>query len=134
LTPVSDIEIGARLDDMLNIIPARLNGFFLYCASGFRKEVIETMVRDGKKHPSPNSGISEAGFSGFLGIRLGGSSTYEGVLKTKPWIGEDRFGEKELDEPEIILKAVNFYWRIVTVTLIIFLGTFYLFRLPLVFK
>jgi len=127
-------KVGARLDDVLNFIPARLNGVFLYCASGFRGEVLETMVKYARAHPSPNSGISEAGFSGFLGIRLCGPSTYEGVQKIKPWIGKDRLSEKELEDPGIILKAVNFYWKVITVTLCIFLGALYLLPLPLVFK
>jgi len=127
-------KIGARLDDGLNFIPARLNGFFLYCASGFSAEVLQTMVRDGRKNPSPNSGIAEAGFSAFLGLRLGGPSVYGTVLKHKPWIGEDRLSDAELENPRLILRAVSFYWRVVLVTLFVFLACLSLLALPLVFS
>jgi len=46
------------------------------------------MVRDGKKHLSPNSGIPEAAMAGALGIRMGGPSAYGGVVVEKPYIGE----------------------------------------------
>ncbi|OGW75193.1 MAG: hypothetical protein A2Z72_03940 [Omnitrophica bacterium RBG_13_46_9] len=49
-----------------------------------------TMRRDGGKHPSPNSGISEAAMAGALGIRLGGISTYHGRPSYKPFLGEDK--------------------------------------------
>ena len=48
------------------------------------------MIRDGRKHSSPNSGIPEAAMAGALGIRLGGPSTYGGVISKKPYIGEER--------------------------------------------
>lgn len=48
-----------------------------------------SMLRDGGKHPSPNSGMPEAAMAGALGIRLGGPSTYGGVLSDKPFIGEE---------------------------------------------
>jgi adenosylcobinamide-phosphate synthase len=127
-------KIGARLDDVLNFIPARLNGFFLYCASGFKAAVLETMVRDGRKNPSPNSGIAEAGFSALLGLRLGGPSVYGTVLKDKPWIGEDRLQDGELENPHLILRAVAFYWRVVLVTLFVSLACLSLLELPLVFS
>lgn len=47
------------------------------------------MLRDGRKHPSPNSGLSEAAMAGALGIRLGGPSAYGGVVSNKPYIGEE---------------------------------------------
>ncbi len=49
-----------------------------------------TMVRDGKKHSSPNSGIPEAAIAGALGVRLGGPSTYGGVTNKKSYLGEER--------------------------------------------
>jgi adenosylcobinamide-phosphate synthase len=48
------------------------------------------MVRDGKKHASPNSGIPEAAMAGALGVKLGGPSIYEGVTVRKPYIGDER--------------------------------------------
>jgi len=127
-------KIGARIDDILNYIPARLNSFFILCASQFKKDVFMCMKVYGRKHPSPNSGISEAGFSGFLGLSLGGDSIYEGEQKMKPWIGVNRLSPRELEDPLIILKAVSFYWRVVCITLIAFLIALYLLNLPIIFK
>jgi adenosylcobinamide-phosphate synthase len=126
-------KTGARLDDALNFIPARLNAIILYCVSGFSKNVFTTIRDHGRRHPSPNAGMSEAGFSGCLGLALGGPSAYEGKMKTKPWIGEDRLSEKELGDPALILKAVSLYWKVVTAELIIFLATLYFLNLPLIF-
>jgi len=126
-------KIGARLDDVLNFIPARINGFIVYCASGFRAKVLESIFSEGRKPPSPNSGISEAGFSACLGLRLVGPSSYGGMIKQKPWIGEDSLKESELEDPGIILRAVSLYWRTVYITLFLFLASGVLLRLPLVF-
>ena len=46
------------------------------------------MLRDGGKHPSPNSGYPEAAMAGALGIRLGGEATYGGKASSKPFIGD----------------------------------------------
>jgi len=46
------------------------------------------MLRDGNKHPSPNSGYPEAAMAGALGIRIGGRATYGGKPGIKPLIGE----------------------------------------------
>ncbi len=83
---------SARLDDVLNFIPARIAGFLISVSSfilgkGF-KDSFKTMIRDGKKHPSPNSGLSEAAMAGALGIRVGGDSFYQGRLFKRPFLGE----------------------------------------------
>lgn len=85
---------SARLDDVANFLPARITGILIPLASfvlgkGF-KTSLRTMLRDGKKHPSPNSGISEAAMAGALGIRLGGPSTYQGRLSEKAYLGDEK--------------------------------------------
>ncbi len=83
---------AARLDDLANYVPARFASRLIPLASllaGLRyKECYFFTIRDGRKHPSPNSGIPEAAFAGALGIQLGGPSTYGGVLSEKPLLGE----------------------------------------------
>ena len=69
-----------------------------------------------------------------VGLALGGPSMYGDDLKSKPWIGENKLAEKELEDPALILKAVSFYWKTVAVTLIVFLAALYFLRLPLVFS
>lgn len=98
---------SARMDDIVNFIPARISGFLISLSSlirgdGFKTSFI-TMLRDGRKHSSPNSGISEAAMAGALRIRLGGASFYKGKEIIKPYIGEER---KTL-EPYFIDKALE---------------------------
>ena len=85
---------SARLDDAANFIPARITGFLISISSLILgknfKDSFKIMKRDGRKHPSPNSGISEAAMAGALGIRLGGNSSYQGRISAKPYLGEDK--------------------------------------------
>jgi adenosylcobinamide-phosphate synthase len=46
------------------------------------------MVRDGRSHASPNSGIPEAAAAGALGVQLGGTNRYFGKPVAKPTIGD----------------------------------------------
>ena len=93
---------AAKLDDLANFIPARLTGLlivlFTFCyflarkpgsALSLARDSFRVMRRDGGNHTSPNSGIPEAAMAGALGVRLGGPSTYGGVLVQKPFIGDD---------------------------------------------
>jgi adenosylcobinamide-phosphate synthase len=83
---------SARLDDLANWLPARLAlpiiamGAAVCGLSG--KNSLAMAIRDGSKHPSPNSGIPEAAMAGALGIQLGGTSFYSGKVNTKPYIGD----------------------------------------------
>jgi adenosylcobinamide-phosphate synthase len=78
---------AARIDDVANLIPARLGGLVLCIAAlgGWR-----TMVRDHGRHASPNAGWTESAMAGALGLRLAGPIAYDGVLQDKPWIGSGR--------------------------------------------
>ncbi len=101
---------AARLDDIANYLPARITGVLIVLATFpvmlFRDTVqaltatrrsFATMLRDGNKHLSPNSGIPEAAMAGALGIRMGGPSAYGGVMVEKPYIGEARTKEAAAD-------------------------------------
>lgn len=85
---------SAKVDDVANFIPARISGLLIavssFIAGKDSKSSFLTMLCDGRKHPSPNSGWPEAAMAGALGIRMGGPSTYEGQLCIKPYIGEDK--------------------------------------------
>jgi adenosylcobinamide-phosphate synthase len=85
---------SAKLDDIANFLPARITGILLSISSfiagkGFRS-AFRIMLRDGRKHPSPNSGISESAMAGALGIRLGGPYAYQGEISHKPYLGEEK--------------------------------------------
>ncbi len=88
---------SARLDDYVNYIPARITGLFIVISTAIvlrslliARIAFQTMLRDGGNHLSPNSGVPEAAIAGGIGVRLGGPSTYGGVLVKKPYIGEAR--------------------------------------------
>jgi len=52
------------------------------------KSSFRIMLRDKNKHASPNSAVSESAMAGALGVRFGGSSSYEGKVYERPYIGE----------------------------------------------
>ncbi len=83
---------GARLDDWMNLAPARLSVFFLWTGAlltGLNgSEGIRVFLRDRLKHESPNSAHPESFAAGALGIRLGGPTLYSNGVKTKPWLGD----------------------------------------------
>lgn len=88
---------SARLDDCVNYIPSRITGILIVISVlivlrsiSIAKISLQTMLRDGGNHISPNSGVPEAAMAGGLGVRLGGPSTYGGVVMQKPYIGEAR--------------------------------------------
>lgn len=86
---------SARLDDVLNLIPARLAGLIialaaLFAARGNPIRAVGTMVRDARNHKSPNSGWPEAAMAGALGLALGGPRKYPGLVVDEKWIGSGR--------------------------------------------
>ena len=85
-------KFPARLDDVVNWIPARLGGVLMVVASwicGYSGvKAWRIMLRDGRKHLSPNAGIPEAVIAGALGLQLGGPNNYAGVPVNKPFIGD----------------------------------------------
>jgi adenosylcobinamide-phosphate synthase len=87
---------GARLDDFMNFIPARLSVFFLFLGAVATRsrafEGLKIAIRDRRKHDSPNAGHAESFLAGALGIRLGGPTRYPEGLKDKPWLGDGEAG------------------------------------------
>lgn len=82
---------AARLDDVANFVPARLTGILLLVAAIWLrldvKRAWQAIVQDAPGHPSPNSGIPEAGVAGAFGIRLGGQNYYQGVPSFRAYMG-----------------------------------------------
>ena len=86
---------SARIDDILNYLPARLTVPVIALAaqilSGGGKQSFKTAVCEGANHASPNAGYPEAAFAGALDLKLNGPNFYNGKLVDKPYIGV-RFG------------------------------------------
>ena len=97
---------SAKLDDLVNLLPSRLTALFLLLGAG-RLDLIPFVLREGKKHLSPNSGYPEAALAGLLGCRFGGSHDYFGELVEKPYIGDQ---ERELTYADLTL-AVRYFKR-----------------------
>jgi adenosylcobinamide-phosphate synthase len=79
---------SARLDDLLNYVPARLGAVAVGAASGNAVHALRVVRADGRRHPSPNAGLYEAAFAGSLGLRLGGVNRYDGVPEQRPELGD----------------------------------------------
>ncbi|HZH58064.1 MAG TPA: adenosylcobinamide-phosphate synthase CbiB [Metabacillus sp.] len=84
---------SAKLDDLANWIPARLTALSIWVSAfvikGSRlKKSWEITLRDARKHPSPNSGWSEAMVAGLLGIQLGGINYYRGIKSERATMGD----------------------------------------------
>jgi adenosylcobinamide-phosphate synthase len=77
---------AARIDDVANLIPARLTGTLFAAVSPQPAAAFATMWRDARQHRSPNAGWPEAAMAGALGIRLSGPRLYAGHLALEPWV------------------------------------------------
>ncbi|MBU3876029.1 adenosylcobinamide-phosphate synthase CbiB [Faecalicatena sp. AGMB00832] len=83
---------AAKLDDVLNYLPARLSAVLMTLAAYLLKMdghgAWRIYLRDRRKHASPNSAQTEAVCAGALGIRLAGDAYYFGKLYKKEYIGD----------------------------------------------
>ncbi len=83
---------SARCDDVANWLPARIVGVLMVLSAPLAalsaRGALRIMLRDGRNHASPNSGIPEAAAAGALGVCLGGTNMYFGKPVVKPTIGD----------------------------------------------
>jgi adenosylcobinamide-phosphate synthase len=83
---------SARLDDLVNYLPSRLGALLVVVAApaagGDTLRAARTCARDGRRHPSPNSGLFEAAYAGALGVQLGGENRYGDRIERRPHLGE----------------------------------------------
>ena len=102
---------AARLDDLLNLVPARLSGLLIAAAA---RRGLRVMVRDAGKHASPNAGWPEAAMAGALGVVLGGPTAYDGVMLDRSTLGEGRSPDpSDLDRAlRIYLVACGLLWAL----------------------
>ena len=86
-------KFAARLDDIVNLIPARISAVLMIIISlfvgGDTKRAVRVYFRDRRNHKSPNSAQTEAVCAGALGLQLGGDNFYRGKLVHKPTIGDE---------------------------------------------
>jgi adenosylcobinamide-phosphate synthase len=94
---------AARLDDLLNLIPARLAGLLIVASSvavpsARSSDGFHAMMRDAAKHRSPNAGWQEAALAGALGVALAGPRRYAGRLVEDYWMNSGGRSEATVDD------------------------------------
>ncbi|VIO71866.1 Cobalamin biosynthesis protein CobD [Bradyrhizobium ivorense] len=89
---------AARIDDVANLIPARLTGVLFVLLSAQPAQAWSCMLRDARRHRSPNAGWPEAAMAGALGVRLSGPRIYHGSTADEPWLNE---GARDPDAADI---------------------------------
>ncbi len=77
---------AARIDDVANLIPARLCALLFAAVSPRPARSLACIRRDAGYHRSPNAGWPEAAMAGGLGIRLSGPRVYGDRLSPEPWV------------------------------------------------
>lgn len=101
---------AARLDDALNMVPAPLSGLLLAAAAVFTKKgrpgrALAIMLRDSRKHRSPNAGWPESAMAGALGLALAGPRHYAEGLVADAWLGDGTARATTSD----IMRALHLY-------------------------
>jgi adenosylcobinamide-phosphate synthase len=101
---------AARFDDLLNLAPAPISGLLLVAAAVFAKSgrpdrALVIMIRDGRKHHSPNAGWPESAMAGALGLALAGPRRYPEGLVADPWLGDGNARAATSD----IVRALHLY-------------------------
>lgn len=98
---------SARLDDVLNLIPARLTALLIALTHGWLDPA--PILRDAPKHRSPNAGWPESALAPVLNVALSGPRSYNGVRKHYPWVWPE--GRRD-PGPDDIDAAADALWRV----------------------
>ncbi|PZX19089.1 adenosylcobinamide-phosphate synthase [Palleronia aestuarii] len=111
---------AARLDDVLNWVPARLTAALL-ALSHARPDAWRVILRDGPLHRSPNAGWPEAAMAFVLGIALSGPRAYDGEMRDFPYVHPEGRREIGADEIEASVRALWRAWTALVVIVIVLL-------------
>lgn len=98
---------SARLDDVLNLIPARLTALLIALTHGWVDP--KPILRDAPKHRSPNAGWPESALAPVLNVALSGPRSYNGVRKDYPWVWPEGRRDPGADD---IDAAADALWRV----------------------
>jgi adenosylcobinamide-phosphate synthase len=97
---------AAKLDDILNWIPARLTALLIWGIT--RRGSWGNIAADASLHRSPNAGWPEAAMAPALGVSLSGPRSYDGVIEDFDWVHAE--GRKDAG-PDDIDGAVDMLWK-----------------------
>jgi adenosylcobinamide-phosphate synthase len=114
---------SARFDDLVNLPASRLTALLIVTAAFFVRDADSAsawraVLRDAKKHRSPNAGWPEAAMAGALGLALAGPRVYGGVTVEDAFMGEG--GRREATSADIV-RALALY-RVADLFLMALLG------------
>jgi adenosylcobinamide-phosphate synthase len=98
---------AARIDDVVNLIPARLTGLLFAAMSGRPAAALRCMWQDAGKHRSPNAGWPEAAMAGALAVRMSGPRIYGDRVAAEPWLN----GAAPDPVPQDMQRALALYLR-----------------------
>jgi adenosylcobinamide-phosphate synthase len=98
---------AARLDDLMNLAPARLTAV-VFAVADLSVRGLRTAWRDAAGHRSPNAGWPEASAASILGLALAGPRRYGDETVDDPWMNPE--GRREADADDVT-GAVNLLWR-----------------------
>lgn len=98
---------SARLDDLLNLIPARLTALLIALTHGWVDPA--PILRDAPKHRSPNAGWPESALAPVLNVALSGPRSYNGQRRDYPWVWPE--GRRD-PGPDDIDAAAAALWRV----------------------
>jgi adenosylcobinamide-phosphate synthase len=114
-------RFAARLDDLVNYIPARITALFMVLSSA-NLRAARYILKFGKAHSSPNAGFPEAALAGILNVRFGGTHTYFGKHIEKPFIGENSrsFTRKDIQKTIRINRSVEIITSIILLILLFY--------------
>jgi len=79
-------KVAARLDDLVNLIPARMTGLLFAAVSTAPLRATRVMLSDASRHRSPNAGWPEGAMAGTLNVRLSGPRVYGDRVADEPWL------------------------------------------------
>jgi adenosylcobinamide-phosphate synthase len=100
-------RVAARIDDVLNFIPARLTALsYVLLAGANRTRAWRCWRAQAPRWSSPNAGPVMASGAGALGVTLGGAATYGGAVEQRPVLGSGPAAEAD-----DIVRAWRLVWR-----------------------
>lgn len=116
---------AARLDDLLNLIPARLTAL-TYAVCGHTASAISCWNTQARTWYSPNAGPVMSAGAGALQVRLGGTASYHGQAKHRPVLGlGDAANHTHIHAAIHLVKRSLILWCVVIVLLQILWSTYF---------
>lgn len=106
-------RVAARLDDLLNWLPARLTAF-TYAVLGQTGRALRCWFTQAPGWDSPNAGPVMAAGAGALGVALGGAAPYETGVKQRPPLGEGRLPRaSDIGEAIALVRRGVWLWMVI---------------------